>query len=187
VFLPFRLFKSPALVFFVTVPQITQHLYAKAETWSNSLTDEQWLARVDELAIEQRFVFLELLSFARDGVAHDQAIGLLSFLSLLQHLAKQVSQTCAKPIEEAEFSTGMKRAYQFFHATSSEDEAHEARLHRIWFDSVKTSGEPFLWAGCWLLVKQTNILASSLAEGMVVTLFALVDCYSRRFSKVSEL
>ena len=178
--------KHASGVIAVGVPLITLQQYTKAEIWQNSLTDKQWLARCDELAVEQRFAFLELLSFSRDGATHEQEIGLLSFLSVLQHLAHEVSPDCARPIEEAELAAGVKRGWQFFQATSSDDPAYEAKLHRMWFESVQASGEPFLWAGCWILMRQTQVVDSPLAQGMVLTLFGLIDCYSRRFSEFAK-
>lgn len=167
------------------MPLITQQQYAAAESWQNSLTEKQWLARCDELAVEQRFVFLELLSFSRDGATHEQTVGLLSFLSVLQRLAHQVSSDCAAPIEEAELAAGVKRGWQFFQATSSDDPAYEARLHRLWFESVQASGEPLLWDGCWMLMRKTSVVDSPL-QGMVLTLFGLVDCYSHRLSEFAQ-
>ncbi len=178
--------KYAACVIAVRVPLITLQQYAKAESWQNSLTDKQWLARCDELAVEQRFAFLELLSFSRDGATHEQTVGLLSFLSVLQHLAHAVAPDGARPIEEVELAAGVKRGWHFFQATSSDDPAYEARLHQIWFESVQASGEPFLWAGCWIMIGQTKLVDSPLAQGMVLTLFGLVDCYSRRFSEVGQ-
>lgn len=170
----------------VRVPRITIQQYDKAEIWQNSLTEKQWLARCDELAVEQRFAFLELLSFFRDGATHEQTVGLLSFLSVLQYLAHEVSPDCARPIEEAGLAAGVKRGWQFFQATSSDDTVYEARLHRMWFESVQASGEPFLWAGCWTLMQRIKVVDSPLSQGMVLTLFGLVDCYSHHFSEVGQ-
>ncbi len=178
--------KFAAGIIAVHVALITQEQYAKAEIWQNSLTDKQWLERCDELAVEQRFAFLELLSFSRDGASHEQTVGLLSFLSVLQHLAHEIAPDCARPIEEAGLAAGVKRGWQFFQATSSDDPAYEARLHRMWFDSVQASGEPLLWVGCWILMQRIKVVDSPLAQGMVLTLFGLVDCYSRRFSEVGQ-
>jgi hypothetical protein len=80
----------------------------------------------------------------------------------------------------------VKRGWQFFQATSSDDPAYEAKLHRMWFESVQASGEPFLWAGCWILMRQTQVVDSPLARGMVLTLFGLIDCYSHRFSEFAK-
>ena len=178
--------KHVAGVLAVRVPLITLQQYTNTEIWQNRLTDKQWLARCDELAVEQRFAFLELLSFSRDGATHEQTVGLLGFLSVLQHLAHEVSPDCARPIEEAELAAGVKRGWQFFQATSSDDPAYEAKLHRMWFESVQASGEPFLWAGCWTLMQQTQVVDSPLAQGMVLTLFGIIDCYSYRFSEFAK-
>jgi hypothetical protein len=36
------------------------------------------------------------------------------------------------------------------------------------------------------MIEQTKLVDSPLAQGMVLTLFGLVDCYSRRFSEVGQ-
>lgn len=168
------------------MPLITPDQFSIAEARLKSLSHGQWMKLSDELFVEQRLIFLELLSFGRDGATNDQTMGMIGFLSVVQSLAKEVSPDCAKPIEEAEFTEGVKRAYLFFQATGSEDPDEENRLHRLWFESVQTSGEPILWVGCWQLMQQTQMIDSPLAQGMAVTLFALVDCYSLRLGKYSE-
>jgi hypothetical protein len=111
---------------------------------------------------------------------------MLNYLSVLQHLACDMALKVATPIEEAEFAKSVERAYQYFRAVQSDVPEEENRMHRILFQSIKESGEPTVWAGMQMALQQADVLSSPLAHGMIVTMFALADCCSRRFSSLAE-
>ncbi len=70
---------------------------------------------------------------------------------------------------------------RFFHAATTDDPAHFARMLRAWHEGVAQRNEP-AWAVCIETLQQHGIMASPLAEGIVVTLYAIADVFSRRLA-----
>ena len=50
---------------------------------------------------------------------------------------------------------------------------------RAWYEAVGLRNKP-VWAVCVETLQQHGIMASPLAKGMVVTLYAIADVFSRR-------
>ena len=159
--------------------------FAKFLARQKALTDAEWLQRCDELAIQQRVLFLELVTFNRDGLPDRQSRSLIDFLSALQFLSRAISKSAADPVESPEFQAAIKRAMQYFHALTTDDKAHFARMVQAWHDSTVSRSEPVIWAGCIETLRQSGILEHPLGKDIVVTLYAIVDVFSRRFAYIS--
>jgi hypothetical protein len=160
--------------------------YGDALLWAQGLSDQAFVARCDELFVEQRLPFLELLSFARDGAADHEFKALITYLSILQKLAKEHFPAAAVPIEQDEFASAIKRAYNSFHSIESDDPAHANRLVQAWIETTMQRGEEVVWAGCIMTLQDGNIMASPFYDGMVPTIYAVADCYSRRLMACSR-
>jgi hypothetical protein len=169
-----------------TIDQASIARYAKAFARQKSLTDAQWLQRCDELAVEQRILFLELLTFSRDGLPPKQFRGLIDYLSVLQFVSAAVSKSASAPVLLPEFQAAIKRAIQFFHAITTDDRAHFERLVQAWGEGTVNRSEPTVWAGCVETLRDPDILAHPLSKDVVVTLYAIADVFSRRLEKVSS-
>ena len=160
----------------------TKH-YAQAFVRQKRLTDAAWLQRCDELAIEQRVLFMELLTFGRDGLNASATRALIDYLSVLQAIADTVAKHASVPVEMPEFQAAILRTGQFFHAADTDDRDHSARITKAWFKVVVDRREPVVWNGCIETLQQHGILTSPLIKDAVVTLWAIADIYSRRFSE----
>lgn len=154
--------------------------YREALQWAQSLSDQAFLDRCDELFAEQQVPLLDLLTFARDGAEEHEWKALIHYLSILQRLTKQHYPTAAAPIGKEEFSSAVKRAYAYFTAIESDSPAHFQRMVEAWLQTTVRQGEEVVWAGCLMTLRENRILESAFYEGMVVTIYAVADCYSRR-------
>ena len=159
--------------------------YAAAFVKQTSLSDGDWLLRCDELAEQQRILFLELVTFSRDGLPDQQSRCLIDFLSTLQFVSSAISKSAADPVELPEFQAAIKRAIQYFYALTTDDKAHFARMVQTWHDSTVSRSEPVIWAGCIETLRQPGILEHPRGKDIVVTLYAIVDVFSRRFAYIS--
>jgi hypothetical protein len=154
--------------------------YAQALARQKALSDEAWLWRCDELAVEQRVLFLELLIFARDGLPAQQLKSLINYLSVLQSISAAISKSASAPVLLPEFQAAVKRAMLFFHAIKTDDRAHFDRMVKAFHDSTITQTEPIIWAGCIETLREPGILTHPLLNDIVVTLYAIADVFSRR-------
>ena len=146
-------------------------------------TSEALYARCDELAASQQVMFMELVSFARDGATDGQITELIGFLSVMQYLAESISKDAAAPVKMPEFREAVKRAIFWFKTFDSDDSADQKQMIGKWLESMERQGEPVIWAWLTNLLKKHGILQSDLAEGMVVTLYAVADVFSRRLAR----
>ena len=128
--------------------RITPSQFTQALSKQNSLTDAQWLKRCDELAVQQPVLFTELQTFSRDGVPENIFRRLIDYLSVLQFVTKEVSESASAPISLPEFQAATKRAQQFFYATKTDDPAHLARMTKAWFEGLVEKGNISIWALC---------------------------------------
>ena len=83
--------------------QVSPIEYAKALARQRALSDEALLVRSDELAVEQRLLFLEIPTFARDGLPAQQLKGLLDYLSVLQSISATISIPASTQVLLPEF------------------------------------------------------------------------------------
>ena len=139
--------------------------FARELARQQALTDSEWLRRADELAEQQHILLMELLSFGRDGASDAQTRALVDYLSVLQFVAAATSELASAPVDLQELRDGVERASRFFHAATTDNSAHFGRMMRAWHEAV---------------AQHHGIMASPLAEGMVVTLYAIADVFSRR-------
>jgi hypothetical protein len=153
--------------------------FAQALARQKALTDSEWLRRCDELAVQQRVVFVELLTFRRDGASEAQTRALVDYLSALQFVAVGTSESASAPVDIPELRGGIEQATRFFHSTTTDDRGHFVRMMRAWYEGVALRNAP-VWAVCIETLQQHGIMASPLAEGMAVTLYAIADVFSRR-------
>ena len=160
--------------------------YAAAFVKQTSLSDGDWLLRCDELAEQQRILFLELVTFSRDGLPAQQSRCLIDFLSTLQFVSSAISNSASDPVDLPEFQVAIKRAMQYFYAPTTDDKAHFARMVQAWHDSTVSRSESVIWAGCIETLRQPGILEHSLGKDIVVTLYAIADVFSRRVSGTSS-
>jgi hypothetical protein len=159
---------------------ITQ--YAQAFAKQKSLNDAEWLRRCDELAAQQPVMFYELMTFLRDGVPVELGRSLIDFLSTLQAASSLVSKSVSLPVQLHEFQAAIKRTVQFFHALSTDDHAHLERMIKARFEGMDGGNGGVVWAGCIEILREPEIMAHPLFKAMVVTLCAVAEVYSRRFS-----
>jgi hypothetical protein len=167
------------------MPRVTPDQMAAAISSQMKLaTSEALYARCDELAVLQKVMFMELVSFARDGATDDQITELIGFLSVMQYLAEDISKGVARPVKMPEFRDSVKRAIFWFKTFDSDDPANQKQMIGSWLESMEQQGEPVIWAWVTNMFKKHGILTCSLAEGMVITIWAVADVFSRRFAKV---
>lgn len=146
-------------------------------------TSEALYARCDELALLQKVMFMDLVSFARDGATDDQITELIAFLSVMQYLAENFSKETAKPVRMTEFRESVKRATFWFKTLDTEDRGDRERMIVKWLDGMERQSEPVIWAWVVNVLKKHDILTCSLASEMVVTIYAVADVFSRRVGK----
>ena len=127
---------------------------------------------------------MELLSFGRDGASDAQTRALVDYLSVLQFVAAATSELASAPVDLQELRAGVERATHFFHAATTDNPAHFGRMIRAWYEAVGLRNKP-VWAVCVETLQQHGIMASPLAEGMVVTLYAIADVFSRRLGDMT--
>jgi hypothetical protein len=159
--------------------------YSRAFARQKSLSDTAWVSRCDELAQQQRGLFLELATFLRDGLPLEQSRCLIDYFSTLQFVSCEISPTASAPVMLPEFQAAIKRTLQFFHAIETDDRQHFDRMIQAWHESVVTRTEPVVWAGCIETLRQPGILNHPLTEGIIVTLYAIADVFSRRFEEMA--
>ena len=160
------------------MPNVTPEKMAAAIDMQNLLTTNDALyARCDELAKTQQFMFMELASFARDGATDSQITELIGFLSVLQYLAESISKDAARPVKQPEFSVSVKRALLWFKTFDSQG---KDEMMKAWVQAMEQQGEPVIWAWLVNILRENDMLTCDLAEGIVVTLYAVADVISRR-------
>jgi hypothetical protein len=142
-------------------------------------TNEALYARCDELAQSQQFMFMELVSFARDGATDPQITELIGFLSVMQYLAENVSSDVARPVKKTEFQEAVKRAIFWFKTFDSQD---KSKMIEVWAQSMGQQGEPVIWAWLVGILRKNDFLTCDLTESIVVTLYAVADVFSRRLA-----
>lgn len=157
--------------------------FAQAQARQQALTDAEWLLRCDELAQSQPVLFMELLTFGRDGAAPAQTRALVDYLSTMQFVAAGVSVSASAPVGMEEFRAAIQRTGHLFHAINTDDRRHFERMIRAWHEGMVQRSEPVVWAGCVATLKQHGILSAPLMKDMVVTLCAIADVFSRRLRK----
>ena len=165
------------------MPTVSPKRLADALSKQESLSPQGWLDRCDELAVEQRVMFLELVTFARDGVTEEQLRELIGFLSVLQYLAKDLSQEVAAPVEMPEFSSAVERVVLWFKAYQEDWEKGVDTMIEDWLDEMDRTGEPVIWSLCTNTLQQHGILQAPLASGMMITLYAIADVFAKRCAK----
>ncbi len=159
---------------------------AKALARQQALVGQAWIDRCDDLAVQQRVMFLELVTFARDGVAGEQFQALINFLSVLQFLAKDHSEAAAAPVAMPEFRESVERAVLFFKTMETDDTHDQTRMAAAWYAGIDRQGEPVIWAVCIQTLQSHGILVAPLAVDMGITLYAVADVFSRRLADVKR-
>ena len=104
--------------------------FAQAHARQQALTDAEWLLRCDELAQQQPVLFMELLTFRRDGATGTQTRALVDYLSSMQFVAAAVSASAAAPVKVEELRAAVRRTGQFFHAINTDDLRQMVRFVR---------------------------------------------------------
>ena len=166
------------------MPRVTPDQMAAAINKHSKLsTSEALYARCDELAASQQVMFMDLASFARDGATDDQITELIGLLSAMQYLAESISQEAARPVKMPEFREAVKRAMFWFKTLDCDDPADHKRMIDTWLKSMEQQNEPVIWAWVTNRIKLHDILTCSLAQGMVITIYAVADIYGRRLAK----
>jgi hypothetical protein len=135
---------------------------------------------------QQRVMFLELATFGRDGVTDEQFQALINFLSVLQFLAKDLSETAAVPVAMPEFRESVKRSVLFFKTMETDDTHDQTRMAAAWFEGVDRQGEPVIWAVCIQTLQSHGILAAPLVVDMGITLYAVADVFSRKLAGIKR-
>ena len=166
--------------------KISSTQFAKVLARQKALADAEWLQRCDELAIQQRVLFLELVTFSRDGLPDQQSRCLIDFLSALQYVSSEVFKSAADPVLPPQFQSAIKRAMLFFKSITTDDNAHFGRLVEAWHQGTANRCEPVIWAGCIATLQEPGILTHRLGEGIVITLYAIADIYSRRLESAKN-
>jgi len=146
-------------------------------------TSEALYARCDELAALQKIMFMDLVSFARDGATDDQITELIGFLSVMQYLAEATSKDAAAPVKMPEFREAVKRAIFWFKTFDSDDSTDQKQMIGKWLESMEQQSEPVIWAWLTKLLQKHEILQCDLTEGMVITLYAVADVFGRRLAR----
>jgi hypothetical protein len=164
---------------------ITPADFAKAIIRQKKLTDSEWQHRCDELFEQQRVMFLELATFARDGATINQYRAIIDFLSELQFLSAGVSKAAAAPVGMPEFQEAVKRAVLFFNTLETNDRQDSERMAAAWIAGMTQKSEPVIWAACVETLQQHEILSSPLAVEMGITLYAVADAFSRRLASLA--
>ena len=164
---------------------VSTTVYARFFARQKSLSDTDWVSRCDELAQQQRVIFLELTTFLRDGVPLEQSRCMIDYLSTLQFLSCELCPSASAPVMLPEFQAAIKRSLQLFHAIETDDRPHFDRMVQAWHENVVTRTEPVVWAGCIDTLRQPGLLSHPLTEEIVVTLYAIADIFSRRFEKIA--
>ena len=159
---------------------LTPALVAKAIRAQESMSPEQWLAHGDVLFAKQRVMFLEIVSFGRDGVEEPQLRGMVDFLAVLQRVAESLSAKIASPVEMPEFSAAVERAVLWFKTLDSDNLSEMTPMIDAWFAGMEKKGEPLIWAMLMNLLQEKRIIEAPLASGMVITLHAVADVFSAR-------
>jgi hypothetical protein len=161
---------------------ITPAMIAKAIVRQKRLTESEWQLRCDGLFEQQRVMFLELVTFARDGATMDQYRAIIDFLSELQFLSAEVSESAAAPVRMPEFQAAVKRAVLYFKTLQTDDREDIERMVAAWNEGVVQKGEPVIWALCVETLRQHGIPSSPLGSEMGTTLYAVADVFSRRLA-----
>ena len=162
------------------MPVVTAKRIAEAIKKQDSMSTEKWLAHGDELFIKQRVMFLELLTFGRDGVTAEQLKAMVDMLAVLQRVAEGLSDEASRPVEMPEFSDAVKRSYLWFQELQSGRSDELGRMVGTWAKGVQRTGEPAIWALLVNVIQENGILMAPLAEGMVITLHSIADVFSGR-------
>ena len=160
--------------------RISPSQYAQALATQKSFTGAQWLKRCDELAAQQPVLFLELLTFPRDGVPEDIGRRLIDYLSVLQFATKAVAESVSAPISLTEFQAATERTGHLFYAITTEDPAHFGRMLEAWFAGVMEKSDPLLLAGCVETLRSSGMKEQPLFKEMACTLVAIADAYAYR-------
>jgi hypothetical protein len=166
--------------------RISTSQFAKALSRQRALTDTRWIERCDELFLQQRVLFLELVTFGRDGATDPQFRALIDFRSCCQIVAVEEPGDVSSPVELPEFQSAVERATLFFKSLVTNNRGEFMGRMRGWYDDVVSRDEPVVWAACVDTLQQHGIMASPLAQAMVETLYAIADVYSRRFARLKN-
>ena len=167
------------------MPKLTPNqLEAAINRHMELATSEALHARCDELAKLQRVMFMELVSFARDGATDEQITEIIGFLSIMQYLAEDYSQEMAKPVKMSEFRESAKRAMFWFKTIDTEDPDDMEQMLKNWLYGMEHHSEPVIWAWVVNLLKNHNILTCPLNTAIVVTIYAVADVFSRRIANL---
>ena len=161
--------------------KISVQQYGQALGKQRALNDAQWLQRCDELAIEQPTLFFELLTFPRDGVPGDIFRQLIDYLSALQYATQSISESLAAPISLEEFKASILRMGRFFHAITTDDQAHFGEMMAAWVKGMQENGQPVIWAGCVETLSGSEMSEQPLFKEIACTLAGIADAYANRF------
>jgi hypothetical protein len=110
--------------------RISASQFARALSKQLALTDQEWIQRCDELFQQQRVLFLELVTFARDGASDDQFRPLVDFLSCCQFVAIDEPGNVSAPVDLPEFQAAIERATLFFKSLFTDDRGEFLRKMR---------------------------------------------------------
>jgi hypothetical protein len=167
------------------MPKLTPNQLAAAINRHMELTTSEALhARCDELAELQQVMFMELVSFARDGATDEQITEMIVFLSIMQYLAEDFCKEMAKPVMMPEFRESVKRAMFWFKTLNTEDPDDMEQMLKNWLYGMERQSEPVIWAWVVNLLKKHDILTCSLNTAIVVTIYAVADVFSRRIANL---
>ncbi len=166
------------------MPSLSPALLAQAIRTQESMSPGELVAHGDVLFSKQRVMFLEILSFGRDGVEEAHLRGMVDFLAVLQRVAESVSADVAAPVEMPEFSAAVERAALWFKALESDNSANMAPMIDSWLDGMQRKGEPAIGAMLVNLLREKGMIDAPLASGMVITLHAVADVFSTRCGRL---
>ena len=165
---------------------VTPKDIARALVKQQGLVGRAWIDRCDELKEQQRVMFRKLMTFGRDDPTGVPFLAFINFLSVLQFLAKDLSEAAAVPVALPEFQESEKRAALFLKTLETDDTHDQARMADAWFEGVDRQGEPVIWAECIQTLHSLDILAEPRAVEMVITLYAVADVFSRRLAGIKR-
>jgi hypothetical protein len=152
----------------------------------HALAEVEWMRRADALAEQQRVLFMELLSFSRDGASAEQIKGFVDFLSVLQAVAAETSGKAAAPVTVEELRDGVHRAYSIFCDQIGRGGAFErGQGMRQWGAGLDSETAP-VWMLCIDTIESCEVFKSSLAEQMAVTLFAIAYAFGNRLQSGAQ-
>ena len=157
--------------------------FAQALKKQRDLSDTEWLKRCDELAVQQPVLFPELVCFMRDGVPENLGRRLIDYLSVLQFVARDISESVAAPVLLPEFEAATEKMMKLFYAITTDDPAYFNRMIEAFFKGVMAKSDPMIWAGCVEALRSSGMQEQPLYPSICCTLATIAEVYAQRVGK----